>query len=60
MLRRAPGRRAPGEQPAGLDERLIDATLAFLYSRVRAGEAKRLPELAPELVAILERGPGGV
>jgi len=55
MLRRARGATEPGEQPAGLDERLLDATLAFLHGRVRAGEAARLAELGPELVAILER-----
>jgi AcrR family transcriptional regulator len=55
MLRRARGLGELGEQPAGLDERLIDATLAFLHSRIRAGEAARLPELGPELVAILDR-----
>jgi AcrR family transcriptional regulator len=57
MLRRARGRSeaGEGEQPIGLDERLIDATLAFLHSRVRAGEAARLTELGPELVAILDR-----
>jgi AcrR family transcriptional regulator len=55
MLRRARGGGELAEQPAGLDERLIDATLAFLHSRVRAGEAAALTELGPELVAILER-----
>lgn len=55
MLRRARGGEEPGERPAGLDERLIDATLAFLHGRIRAGEATRLGELGPELVAILAR-----
>ncbi len=56
MLRRSRRPETPvAEQPAGLDERLIDATLAFLHGRVRAGAAERLPELGPELVAILDR-----
>jgi AcrR family transcriptional regulator len=55
MLRRARGAAAPGEQPTGLDERLIDATLAFVHSRVRTDEAAQLPELGPELLAILDR-----
>jgi AcrR family transcriptional regulator len=54
MLRRARGTDELGEKPAGLDERLLDATLAFLHSRVRADEAAQLPELGPELVAILD------
>jgi AcrR family transcriptional regulator len=53
LLRR--GRGELEDQPVGLDERLIDATLAFLHSRVRAGEAARLAELGPELIAILDR-----
>ncbi len=55
MLRRG---RGPGEaaaQPPSLDERLIDATLAFICTRVSAGEAERLVELGPELTAILDR-----
>ena len=55
MLRRG---REPGEdtlQPPGLDERLIDATLAFVATRVAAGEAAQLGALAPELTAILDR-----
>jgi AcrR family transcriptional regulator len=56
MLRRS---RGAGEdtasQPLGLDERLIDATLVFVNTRLSAGEAERLPELAPELAAILDR-----
>lgn len=54
MLRRARGGdEAP--QPSGLDERLIDATLAFVGPRIAASGASRLPELAPELAAILAR-----
>jgi AcrR family transcriptional regulator len=55
MLRRGRGSEEAGPQPAGLDERLIDATLAFVHTRVAAGEAERLVELTPELIAILER-----
>lgn len=51
MLRR--GRGELENQPAGLDERLIDATLAFLHTRIRAGETANLTELGPELAAIL-------
>jgi AcrR family transcriptional regulator len=40
-------------RPPGLDERMIDATLAFVGARVAAGEAERLTELGPELSAIL-------
>jgi AcrR family transcriptional regulator len=54
MLRRA---RGGGEapQPPGLDERLIDATLAFLHTRLAGEEPERLTTLAPELAAILDR-----
>lgn len=38
-----------------LDERLIDATLAFLHTRLATGDAERLSQLTPELVAILDR-----
>jgi AcrR family transcriptional regulator len=55
MLRRARGGEDDPPQPAGLDERLIDATLAFVGPRIAAGEAARLPELAPELATILDR-----
>lgn len=55
MLRRARGQGEAGEQPAGLDERLLDATLAFVHGRVRGGGATHLSQLGPELVAILER-----
>jgi AcrR family transcriptional regulator len=56
MLRR--GREAgeaAANEPPGLDERLIDAALAFVCSRLAAGEAERLSELAPELTALLDR-----
>jgi AcrR family transcriptional regulator len=55
MLRRG---RTPQEgrpQPAGLDERLIDATLAFVFTRISAGEGEQLVGLTPELTAILDR-----
>ncbi len=54
MLRRARGtsEEAAAQLP-GLDERLIDATLAFLHTRISSGDAEQLPELGPELVAIL-------
>lgn len=55
MLRRARGGGDEAPQPAGLDERLIDATLVFVGRRVAAGEVARLPELTPELAAILDR-----
>jgi AcrR family transcriptional regulator len=40
-------------RPPRLDERMIDATLAFVGARVSAGEADRLTELGPELLSIL-------
>lgn len=55
MLRRARGGDGEATQPPGLDERLIDATLAFLHSRLCSDGADQLPELASELVAILDR-----
>lgn len=55
MLRRDRGADGAPAQPPGLDERLIDATLAFVCSRICAGEAARLVDLGPELTAILER-----
>jgi AcrR family transcriptional regulator len=54
MLRRGRGGEV-GEAPTGLDERLIDASLAFLCARINAGEAERLAELGPELTALLDR-----
>lgn len=55
MLRRGRGPADGPVQPPGLDERLIDATLAFVFARIAAGEAERLAELGPELTAILDR-----
>jgi AcrR family transcriptional regulator len=55
MLRRARGPVEEARHPQGLDERLIDATLAFLHTRLATGEVASLPELGPELVAILDR-----
>lgn len=55
MLRRARGPAGEAPHPQGLDERLIDATLAFLHTRLAAEEFEALPELGPELVAILDR-----
>lgn len=54
MLRRSRGGEV-GEAPAGIDERLIDASLAFLCARINAGEVERLAELGPELTALLDR-----
>ncbi|HXS33189.1 MAG TPA: TetR/AcrR family transcriptional regulator [Solirubrobacterales bacterium] len=55
MLRRERGAEEAPAQPPGLDERLIDATLAFVCARIGAGEVARLVELGPELTAILDR-----
>jgi AcrR family transcriptional regulator len=55
MLRRSRGADEDGPRPPGLDERMIDATLVFICARICSGEAERLPELGPELVAILDR-----
>jgi AcrR family transcriptional regulator len=55
MLRRGRGPDESTLQPPGLDERLIDATLAFVFTRISSGKAGRLVDLAPELTAILER-----
>lgn len=55
MLRRGRGGNEDAPQPPGLDERLIDATLAFLHTRLAGGDAESLTELAPELAAILDR-----
>jgi AcrR family transcriptional regulator len=55
MLRRDHGSdQAPG-RPPGLDERLVDATLAFVCTRICAGEAATLADLGSELTAILDR-----
>jgi AcrR family transcriptional regulator len=53
MLRRT--RAGDTSQPPGLDELMIDATLAFLHSRLTGAELGQLGELAPELAAILGR-----
>jgi AcrR family transcriptional regulator len=55
MLRVVRGAGEDTRQPPALDERLIDATLAFLSARITRGEIDALPELAPELATILER-----
>jgi AcrR family transcriptional regulator len=55
MLRRDRGRNETVVQPVGLDERLIDATLAFVCTRICAGEATGLADLGPELTAILDQ-----
>jgi AcrR family transcriptional regulator len=55
MLRRDRGAEGAPAQPPGLDERLIDATLAFVCARICAGEAARLTDLGPELSGILDR-----
>jgi AcrR family transcriptional regulator len=55
MLRRGRAPENAGPQPPGLDERLIDATLAFVFTRLSSGEAERLIDLIPELTAILDR-----
>ncbi len=54
MLRRSRGGEV-GEAPVGIDERLIDASLAFLCTRISAGDVERLAELGPELTALLDR-----
>jgi AcrR family transcriptional regulator len=55
MLRRDRESAEAVAQPLGLDERLIDATLAFICARIAAGEAASLTDLGPELTAILDR-----
>lgn len=55
MLRRGRGPDGGSLQLPGLDERLIDATLAFVFARIAGGEVERLADLGPELTAILER-----
>jgi AcrR family transcriptional regulator len=55
MLRRDRGAEGGPVQPPGLDERLIDATLAFVCTRICAGGAARLSGLGAELSAILNR-----
>jgi AcrR family transcriptional regulator len=41
------------ELPAGIERHLISGALAIVAERVAAGEAERLPELAPDLTAML-------
>jgi AcrR family transcriptional regulator len=53
MLRATREPKQATSRPPGLDERMIDAALAFVGARVAAGQADRLPDLAPELTAIL-------
>lgn len=55
MLRRSRGADDDAPQPPGLDERLIDATLAFVHARICSGDVEQLPSLGPELIAILDR-----
>ena len=55
MLRRDRADEHAPPQPPGLDERLIDATLAFVCTRICDGETTRLADLGPELAAILDR-----
>ncbi len=55
MLRRTQGSGDYSPQPPGLDERLIDATLTFVQTRLASGDAEHLADLGPELVAILGR-----
>ena len=55
MLRRARREQDDGPQPPGLDERLIDASLTFVHSRIARHGTDGLVELAPELAAILDR-----
>jgi AcrR family transcriptional regulator len=60
MLRRGRGRDQEPGGPPRLDERLIDACLAFLCARIGAGGAEHLAELGSELTALLERQHGAV
>jgi len=53
LLRRGRGHDDDTIRPPGLDERMIDATLGFVHTRVCADEGARLAELVPELTAIL-------
>lgn len=55
MLRRGRGPDEAALEPPRLDERLIDASLAFVCARIGAGEAERLRAFGPELTAILGR-----
>lgn len=55
MLRRGRGPEEATAGPPGLDERLVDATLAFVCTRLSSGETDELGTLGPELTAILDR-----
>ena len=55
MLRRARGGEEHAPRPRGIDERLIDATLTFLHSRIASSDSEELADLAPELATILDR-----
>jgi len=53
MLRAARDPDQPSSRPSSLDERMIDAALAFVGAQVAAGRAAGLPALTPELTTIL-------
>jgi AcrR family transcriptional regulator len=55
MLRRAHGGEKGGRQPHALEERLIDATLAFINARLSTEGSEELPAFACELTALLAR-----
>ena len=55
MLPRARGLGDDAPGPIGLDERLIDATLVFVGTRIASEGTDGLRSLTPELVAILDR-----
>jgi AcrR family transcriptional regulator len=55
MLRRARGGEEEVRKPRGLEERLIDATLAFAHARLSTDDLEQLPAFAGELAALLER-----
>jgi AcrR family transcriptional regulator len=55
MLRRASGDGEEVRKPRGLEERLIDATLAFAHARLSTDDSEQLPAFAGELAALLER-----
>lgn len=55
LLRRGRGSDDGVSQPPGLDERMVDATLVFIGTRLGTDRSDRLPELSFELAAILDR-----
>lgn len=55
MLRRARGGEEEVRQPRGLEERLLDATLAFVHARLSSEGSEKLPAVGGELAALLER-----